>query len=164
MLVTAAKTLVSANLCAVSSRTQMPCSMSQMRTVLSQLPDARCLLSEHQSRQVTRSLPSQRVSYAVTDTDRPWATGEGPPSGPIQVIALKMYLCPSKVAWHLPEGKCQTLMLLSHDPDTRVSLSRGLNAMELTGPLPCQMSVTPCLLYTSPSPRDKRQSRMPSSA
>ena len=23
---------------------------------------------------------------------------------------------------------------------------------------------TPCLLYTSPSPRDKRQSRMPSSA
>ena len=24
--------------------------------------------------------------------------------------------------------------------------------------------VTPCLLYTSPSPRDKRQSRMPSSA
>jgi hypothetical protein len=56
------------------------------------------------------------------------------------VIALKVYLCPSKVAWHLPEGKCQTLMLLSHDPDTRVSLSRGLNAMELTGRLPCQMS------------------------
>ena len=26
------------------------------------------------------------------------------------------------------------------------------------------MSFTPCLLYTSPSPRDKRQSRMPSSA
>ena len=25
-------------------------------------------------------------------------------------------------------------------------------------------SVRPCLLYTSPSPRDKRQSRMPSSA
>ena len=24
--------------------------------------------------------------------------------------------------------------------------------------------LTPCLLYTSPSPRDKRQSRMPSSA
>ena len=26
------------------------------------------------------------------------------------------------------------------------------------------LDVTPCLLYTSPSPRDKRQSRMPSSA
>ena len=26
------------------------------------------------------------------------------------------------------------------------------------------MGIKPCLLYTSPSPRDKRQSRMPSSA
>ena len=68
MLVTAAKTLVSANLCAVSSLTQMPCSMSQMRTVLSLLPDARRLLSELKSRQVTMSLPSQHVSYNVTET------------------------------------------------------------------------------------------------
>ena len=30
----------------------------------------------------------------------------------------------------------------------------------MLSPGPC----TPCLLYTSPSPRDKRQSRMPSSA
>ena len=32
--------------------------------------------------------------------------------------------------------------------------------------LNCNVKVvmTPCLLYTSPSPRDKRQSRMPSSA
>ena len=28
----------------------------------------------------------------------------------------------------------------------------------------CENGVNPCLLYTSPSPRDKRQSRMPSSA
>ena len=28
----------------------------------------------------------------------------------------------------------------------------------------CERSLSPCLLYTSPSPRDKRQSRMPSSA
>ena len=27
-----------------------------------------------------------------------------------------------------------------------------------------EAGVSPCLLYTSPSPRDKRQSRMPSSA
>ena len=37
------------------------------------------------------------------------------------------------------------------------------------GPLDKALAVagklnTPCLLYTSPSPRDKRQSRMPSSA
>ena len=81
------------------------------------------------------------VSYIVTDIDRPWSIGEGPPSGPIQVIALKMYLCPSKVAWHLPEGKCQTLMLLSHDPDTRMLLSRGLNAMELTMWLPVKFQL-----------------------
>ena len=30
--------------------------------------------------------------------------------------------------------------------------------------LPPATPATPCLLYTSPSPRDKRQSRMPSSA
>ena len=28
----------------------------------------------------------------------------------------------------------------------------------------CLLMEEPCLLYTSPSPRDKRQSRMPSSA
>ena len=28
----------------------------------------------------------------------------------------------------------------------------------------CPTGITSCLLYTSPSPRDKRQSRMPSSA
>ena len=49
-------------------------SMFQMRTVMSSLPDARCLLSELQSRQITPALPSQHVSYGVTDTDRPWAT------------------------------------------------------------------------------------------
>ena len=31
-------------------------------------------------------------------------------------------------------------------------------------PLPCRLLFSACLLYTSPSPRDKRQSRMPSSA
>ena len=47
-----------------------------------------------------------------------------------------MYLCPSKVALHSPEGKSQTFTVLSHDPDTRVSLSPGLNAMEDTIRLP----------------------------
>ena len=32
------------------------------------------------------------------------------------------------------------------------------------GPVEDPIDVTTCLLYTSPSPRDKRQSRMPSSA
>ena len=38
----------------------------------------------------------------------------------------------------------------------RFRIDRGENAMELL--------LSTCLLYTSPSPRDKRQSRMPSSA
>ena len=35
---------------------------------------------------------------------------------------------------------------------------------DLVAPSAIQAPITPCLLYTSPSPRDKRQSRMPSSA
>ena len=82
------------------------------------------------------------VSYIETDADHPWATGEGSPSDPIQVIAQKMYLWPLKVAWHSPEGKCQILMVLSADPDTSVSLSPGLKATESTILLPCRLSVT----------------------
>ena len=54
----------------------------------------------------------------------------------MQVVALKMYLCPAKEARHSPEGTCQSLMVLSHDPDTRVSLSLGWNATEDTTELP----------------------------
>ena len=39
----------------------------------------------------------------------------------------------------------------------------GANGVAILLPLTFSMSPT-CLLYTSPSPRDKRQSRMPSSA
>ena len=35
---------------------------------------------------------------------------------------------------------------------------------EIFGPLQTHPAYSTCLLYTSPSPRDKRQSRMPSSA
>ena len=72
------------------------------------------------------------VSYIVTDIDHPWATGDRSPSDPTQVIAQKMHLCPSKVAWHSPEGTCQVLMVLSADPDTRVLLSPGLKATAMT--------------------------------
>ena len=36
--------------------------------------------------------------------------------------------------------------------------------VEVTDPVPAGLTFVSCLLYTSPSPRDKRQSRMPSSA
>ena len=47
-------------------------------------------------------------------------------------------------------------------------VKRGREAVTVTTAKPRKFVkphiVTPCLLYTSPSPRDKRQSRMPSSA
>ena len=41
---------------------------------------------------------------------------------------------------------------------------KNLNVTTLNFPLVRTPMISPCLLYTSPSPRDKRQSRMPSSA
>ena len=45
---------------------------------------------------------------------------------------------------------------------------RGVNIMEFSKAFNAKTEAmernVPCLLYTSPSPRDKRQSRMPSSA
>ena len=40
----------------------------------------------------------------------------------------------------------------------------GIEAVKSSTPAPCRQMIKDCLLYTSPSPRDKRQSRMPSSA
>ena len=44
------------------------------------------------------------------------------------------------------------------------SFNGTLGLAQLLSTLPSAQSCIPCLLYTSPSPRDKRQSRMPSSA
>ena len=48
---------------------------------------------------------------------------------------------------------------MGHYPSGRPLLSEGIQALPDGVPM-----ITICLLYTSPSPRDKRQSRMPSSA
>ena len=40
----------------------------------------------------------------------------------------------------------------------------SLRKNDINCPIDVHLMVEPCLLYTSPSPRDKRQSRMPSSA
>ena len=41
---------------------------------------------------------------------------------------------------------------------------RGNGLEKFNNTIEEKTSIKPCLLYTSPSPRDKRQSRMPSSA
>ena len=47
-------------------------------------------------------------------------------------------------------------------PDDRLKIETYLN--QISSGLASAHDVDICLLYTSPSPRDKRQSRMPSSA
>ena len=44
------------------------------------------------------------------------------------------------------------------------AMSASIKVINDDRPSFCGVAVTCCLLYTSPSPRDKRQSRMPSSA
>ena len=57
-----------------------------------------------------------------------------------------------------------------HVNNSDMATVAGLRAVACAGLKPQDIDVvilatcTPCLLYTSPSPRDKRQSRMPSSA
>ena len=50
-----------------------------------------------------------------------------------------------------------------NDPDARLFLHYG-DMTDTSNLMNLIKTVEPCLLYTSPSPRDKRQSRMPSSA
>ena len=52
----------------------------------------------------------------------------------------------------------------TYDPDLAILLSQlRENSINLFGPEATEV-IEPCLLYTSPSPRDMRRSRMPSSA
>ena len=58
-----------------------------------------------------------------------------------------------------PQRNCPELEQLS------LALMEALEQGNLTVPLSAEREqLVRCLLYTSPSPRDKRQSRMPSSA
>ena len=64
-------------------------------------------------------------------------------------------------------GSLSPLMKNTIDWVSRVSDDKGREVSAYKGKLAAIASVSPggiCLLYTSPSPRDKRQSRMPSSA
>ena len=64
---------------------------------------------------------------------------------------------------HLRNGIAHFTAWHSSTEDSRVPLAA---AASISAPSSCKRAEQPrsCLLYTSPSPRDKRQSRMPSSA
>ena len=71
--------------------------------------------------------------------------------------ALSLQGCATKQAW-IPELEAATTTYqeISQDPVVSALAAEELSLAEF------QLQI--CLLYTSPSPRDKRQSRMPSSA
>ena len=75
------------------------------------------------------------------ETDLPEDEGEGPPGLPEGVSPITI------------EGEMKRSYL---DYAMSVIVSRAIPDV--------RDGLKPCLLYTSPSPRDKRQSRMPSSA
>ena len=72
----------------------------------------------------------------------------------------------SRIVQHLPNVNRVTNLkpeLVEHVVSRRVDAADVFEAMGET-PVDGAAPVLACLLYTSPSPRDKRQSRMPSSA
>ena len=64
----------------------------------------------------------------------------------------------------LSSNGMRTLFIYPEFPKTFWSYEKILELVNRKVLLPPLGLVTVCLLYTSPSPRDKRQSRMPSSA
>ena len=67
----------------------------------------------------------------------------------------------SQMLKHLEKGSIQGVLLDVGISSPQLDGGRGFRP-EVEGPV--DMRFDACLLYTSPSPRDKRQSRMPSSA
>ena len=99
-------------------------------------------------------IPAGSITSANTNGTLAWLVTDD------QGYILGMPPMPSAVNFDTPgAGTCFIWRLASEGAITGVGI--GLNANDIQG---CFSLSNPCLLYTSPSPRDKRQSRMPSSA
>ena len=64
-----------------------------------------------------------------------------------------------EVAQHLGESSVRTIAM-----DATEGLKRGDEVTDTAAPIKVPVGPETCLLYTSPSPRDVKRSRMPSSA
>ena len=64
---------------------------------------------------------------------------------------------------HIHENIGVTVVYVTHDQSEALTMSNRI-AVFNDGKVQQLLNFSICLLYTSPSPRDKRQSRMPSSA
>ena len=63
-----------------------------------------------------------------------------------------------------PDQEASELLSINKGDLFRMKTEFSENFAEFLRGASCELQKTICLLYTSPSPRDKRQSRMPSSA
>ena len=74
-----------------------------------------------------------------------------------KVVVIGGGVVGSSTAYHLAKFGWKDTILLERDQLTSGTTWHAAGLVSQLGP-------SACLLYTSPSPRDKRQSRMPSSA
>ena len=86
------------------------------------------------------------------------------PSGEGKVVAIIRAEWNDEITSALAEGAHNTLVQHGVDPEHILSIDVP-GAVELTyAAKRIHEQEEPCLLYTSPSPRDRQKSRMPSSA
>ena len=105
-----------------------------------------------------------RLSYGVIpvpkEIEKTYTTGRyfsgNPERGQAGNYVVNTYNLPNRPLYNLPA-------LTAHEGVPGHHMQIAI-AQELNGLPKFRKSLYPCLLYTSPSPRDKRQSRMPSSA
>ena len=72
--------------------------------------------------------------------------------------------CPVELSFHYEEQGADELVLLDVTATRQERIAMLETVDKVRKRLSIPLTVGGCLLYTSPSPRDKRQSRMPSSA
>ena len=109
-----------------------------------------------------RSSPCARrpVSSAATIARRSASTGRGPSRGPTPRAVGPSGVARPASASPRAAGSRPTGCIRS----SRARRSGGRRSTEVAGPSSASSDGSSCLLYTSPSPRDRTRSRMPSSA
>ena len=81
-----------------------------------------------------------------------------------KVVVIGGGVVGTSVLYHLTKLGCKDVMLVERSDLTSGSTWHAAGGMHTINGDPNVAKLQHCLLYTSPSPRDKRQSRMPSSA
>ena len=78
-----------------------------------------------------------------------------------QLISFASWLSRAEDSWFLAVCEARPDLLRSDTPDAAALAARAATRAAVAAAIE---SLDTCLLYTSPSPRDRQKSRMPSSA